>query len=143
MKKALSNLLYLNYFVCYFIKQRWDRDFKSQINYKLMSCKLVFRAYKDFALLQSYLFLITSYLIIGYKKAMLDCSCMVTFLVLECICNSFNMAKVLFCCWCFIFDKSLRLLLDWYCYWKSKKQSVWWYVIVFMIGYLQHFFFPL
>jgi hypothetical protein len=38
--------MYLNYFFCYF-KQRWDRDFKSQINYRVDELQAsILEAYK-------------------------------------------------------------------------------------------------
>jgi hypothetical protein len=81
----------------YFIKQRWDRDFKSQINYGVDELQAsILEAYKDLPIA------IVSFDCplprIGYvKKAMLIGSAMVT---LACVGmyfgNSFNMAKVLF-----------------------------------------------
>jgi hypothetical protein len=59
--------MYLNYFVFAFIKQRWDRDFKSQINYKVDELQAsILEAYKV-CLLQSYL-LIAFFFSIGYKS---------------------------------------------------------------------------
>jgi hypothetical protein len=51
MKKALSNLPCISITLfCYFIKQRWDRDFKSQINYGVDELQAsILEAYKDFA----------------------------------------------------------------------------------------------
>jgi hypothetical protein len=40
--------MYLITLFCYFIKQRWDRDFKSQINYGVDELQAsILEAYKD------------------------------------------------------------------------------------------------
>jgi hypothetical protein len=100
----------------YFIKQRWDRDFKSQINYGVDELQAsILEAYKDLPIA------IVSFDCplprIGYKKSHAYWSAMVT---LACVGmyfgNSFNMAKVLFATVgvsCLIKSPST---LDWYCY---------------------------
>jgi hypothetical protein len=56
MKKALSNLPCISITLfCYFIKQRWDRDFKSQINYGVDELQAILEAYKDLPIAVSFL----------------------------------------------------------------------------------------
>jgi hypothetical protein len=54
----------------YFIKQRWDRDFKSQINYRVDELQAILEAYKDLPI-AIVSFDCLFYLVSVIKKAML------------------------------------------------------------------------
>jgi hypothetical protein len=93
---------------CYFIKQRWDRDFKSQINYGVDELQAsILEAYKDLPI-AIVSFDCLFYPRIGYKSHAYWSSHGYISLCWNVFWHSFNMAKVLLLPLVFhLLDKSL------------------------------------